>query len=315
MKRVVKILLIVSAVLVAVGILLVIVSGLMGGHFSDLWTDRIQVPAFFHFGSRITTPGNEYSENNTYSIAAAGIDAVQIDWISGEVVVKIGETEKIVFSEAGTGLTEKTALRYDVQGSTLDIHYCDDQKFLNVNLTAKQLTVTLPAALAENLREISVETVSADVTIDDPAFRMEKLDFETVSGNLNAMIDFAGTAELETVSGNLRVNGAIRKFEAESNSGILSVTGGTNEFKAESVSGDVLLDCRNEAPGGLDIETTSGNVVLQLPQTADLTLAYETVSGDFDSAFAMSIHNGYYVIGGGHSEWGVETVSGDLTVR
>mgnify|MGYP003307271371 CR=1 FL=1 len=315
MRRTVKITLIVSAVLAAMGILLVIVTGCMGGHFSDLWNSRMQIPGVFHFGSGVTAPHNEYNKSNTYSISAEGIDGIQIDWVSDNVVIKIGNTEQIAFSETGAGLTEKTALRYDVQGSTLLIHYCDDQRFLNVNLPAKQLTVILPDTLAANLQSLSVETVSADVTIDDPLFRMEKLDVETVSGNLNAVIDFAGIAELETVSGNLGVNGGINKFDAESSSGNVSIGGGINQFEAETVSGDVLLDCRNGVPNDLDIETTSGNVILYLPQNAALTLAFETVSGDFDSICAMSVHNGNYVIGSGHSNWRVETVSGDLTVK
>lgn len=297
MKRFVKIALIVSAVLVVVGIAVVVVSMLMGGHVSDLWNSRIQVPAFFHSNSRVTAPCNEYSKSNTYSVAADGIDAVQIDWVSGDVTIKIGETDQIVFSESCAGLAEETALRYAVQGSTLGIHYCDNQNFVNINLPSKQLTVILPATLAANLREISVGTVSADVTIDDPAFHMEKLDVETVSGNLNAVLDFAGKMELDTVSGGLTVNAAV------------------NEFDAESTSGDVLLDCRSGAPGELDVNTVSGNVTLYLPQDADLTLDYETASGDFESALAMGVHNGNYTIGNGRGEWEVETVSGDLIVK
>ena len=333
MKRFVKIALIISAVLLAVGIAIVVVSMLMGGHVSDLWNSRIQVPTFFHSNRRVTAPHNEYSKNNTYSVAADGIDAIQIDWVSGDVTVKIGETDQIVFSETGADLTEKTALRYGVQGSTLAIHYCDDQPFINVALPDKQLTVIVPASLAANLRELSVGTVSADVFIDDPTFRLEKLDVETVSGNLNAVMDFAGIVELDTVSGgltvnasvnkfkaesvsgNLSINGAVNEFEANSNSGTLSVTGRLNRFETESVSGDVLLDCRDGAPNDLDIETTSGNVTLQLPQDADLILEYETTSGDFDSAIPVSIRDGNYVIGSGRREWRVETVSGDLTVK
>lgn len=297
MKRFVKIALIISAVLVAVGIAIVVVSMLMGGHVSDLWNSRIQVPTFFHSNRRVTAPHNEYSKNNTYSLDADGIDAVQIDWVSGDVTVKIENSDQITFSESGTGLTEETALRYGVQGSTLGIHYCDNQNFANINLPAKRLTVILPASLAANLRSLSVGTVSANVTIDDPAFHMEKLDFESVSGNLNAVIDLAGIVELETVSGNLSINGAV------------------NEFEAEAGSGAVLLNCRSGAPGDLDIETVSGNVTLQLPKDADLTLDYETVSGDFDSVLAMGVHNGNYIIGNGRSKWKVETVSGDLTVK
>lgn len=315
MKGIVKIALIISAVLVAVGILLAVVSGFMGGHFSDLWSGRMQMPAFFRFGIRPATPGNEYSKSNTYTVSADGIDAIQIDWISGEVIVTIGETDQIVFSESGAGLAEETALRYAVQGSTLGIHYCDNQNFVNINLPSKQLTVILPATLAVNLREISVGTVSADVTIDDPAFCMDKLDFETVSGNLNAVIDSVGEVELESVSGDLTITSGINKFKAESDSGDISVSGAVNEFEAESVSGNLLLDCRNGVPNELDVDTTSGNVTLHLPQDADLTLEYDTVSGDFDSNRAMNIHGETYTFGNGRGDWNVETVSGDLIVK
>ena len=315
MKGIVKIALIISAVLVAMGILLVAVSGFMGGHFSDLWSDRMQMPAFFRFGIRPTTPGNEYSESNTYTVSADGIDAIQIDWNSGEVIVTIGETDQITFSESGVDLTERTALRYGVQGSTLGIHYCDDQNFVNINLPAKQLTVIVPASLASKLRELSVGSVSADVTIDDPMFQMEKLDFESVSGNLNAVINSAGTVELETVSGVLSVNGGINEFDADSGSGNVSVSGAINKFEAETGSGKIVLDCRNGVPNELDVDTTSGDVELHLPETADLTLEYETVSGDFASDRAMNIHGRTYVIGNGRGDWDVETVSGNLTIK
>ena len=297
MKRFVKIALIVSAVLVVVGIAIVAVSLLMGGHISELRNSRMQIPAFFHSNNRATVTYNEYSKNNSYAVSSEGINTIQIDWISGEVVVKIGEMDQITFSESGTGLTEETALRYSVQGNTLDIQYCADRNFLNVNLPSKQLTLIVPSTLAANLRELSAGTVSANVTIDDPAFRIEELDFKTVSGNLDAVIASAETAELETVSGTL------------------CVIGGINKFDAESVSGHILLDCRNGAPRELDVETVSGNVTLQLPTDADLTLEYETTSGDFDSALALGVHNGNYTIGTGRGEWEVETASGDLTVK
>ena len=315
MRRFAKISLIVSAVLAAMGILLVAVSVFMGGHFSDLWSDRMQMPAFFRFGIRPAASGNEYSKSNTYTVSADGIDAVQIDWVSGEVVVKIGETDQIIFSENGVDLTEKTALRYGVQGSTLGIHYCDNQSFVNINLPAKQLTVIVPASLASKLRELSVGSVSANVTVDDPAFHMEKLDVETVSGNLNTVIDFAGAIELESVSGDLTIIGGMNKFKAESGSGDISVSGAVNKFDAESTSGNVLLDCRNGVPNELDVDTTSGSVTLYLPQEADLTLEYDTVSGDFDSARAVKIHGETYMIGNGRGDWDVETVSGDLTIK
>lgn len=323
MKRVVKTFLIIAAILIVIGMALAAASLFFGAHISDIWNGNLPVTEFvkyrhsirYSFGNGERLPNNQYRQDNTYSVDAAGIDAVRIDWVSGEVTVKIGETDQILFSEAGADLTEKTALRYIVQGNTLEIHYCEEQSFFHIDLPAKQLTVILPATLAANLQFLSVETVSADAIIDDPLFRMEKLHFETVSGNLNAVFDSAVEMSTETVSGNISVSGAVNDFEADSVSGDVSVSGAISKFEAESESGDVLLDCRNGAPMELDVDTTSGNVVLHLPKDANLTLDYETVSGDFDSAFAMSIHNGTYVIGAGRSKWDVETVSGDLTVK
>ena len=320
MKRVVKTFLIIAAILIVIGMALAAASLFFGAHISDIWNGNLPVTEFeinnntvgFSFGADNNAP---YSKENTYSVSAEGINAVQIDWVSGEVTVKIGETDQILFSEAGADLTEKTALRYIVQGNTLEIHYGKEQSFFHIDLPAKQLTVILPATLAANLQFLSVETVSADAIIDDPLFRMEKLNFGTVSGNLNAVFDSTGKMSAETVSGNISISGAVNDFEAGSVSGNVSVSGAISKFEAESDSGDVLLDCRNGAPIELDVDTTSGNVVLHLPKDANLTLDYETVSGDFDSTFAMSIRNGNYVIGAGRSKWVVETVSGDLTVK
>lgn len=320
MKRVVKNFLIASGILGAIGAALVLVSVFMGAHFSDLWNGNLPVTQFFWNGHLVSSENqfnSTYRQDNTYTVSAEGIDTLKIDWVNGEVNVQAGETDQIIFSESGADLTEKTALQYVVKDHALHIQYSKD------GITTlgwgeelqKKLTLTVPQSLAEKLAELRIEVVSANVQFDGAAFRMDQLDIETVSGNLNAVIDSAGTAELGTVSGNLSVSGAINEVDAESTSGNISVSGAINRFEAESVSGDVLLDGRNGAPNQLDVDTTSGNVVLYLPKDADLTLNYETVSGDFDSAFAMSMHNGNYVINGGRSEWSVETVSGDLTVR
>ena len=234
-----------------------------------------------------TDPGGEYT------VSAEGIQAIEVDWVSGGVWIEPWDGEEILLTEESTvELDEETALCYEVVDSTLFIRF-SREPLTNFN-GGKALTVQLPRALAEGgLAGLSVETTSADV------------DMEGVSG---------GDLEISTTSGNATVyGGSFSAAALATTSGDMTMAGDVPEVELSSTSGDLTLE-----GGGslLDVtaSTVSGDVFVLLPEDSEtVRLDWETASGDLDTG-------GHAVIQGGGSglsgEAGValrvSTVSGDL---
>lgn len=85
------------------------------------------------------------------------------------------------------------------------------------------------------------------------------------------------------------------------------------------MSGDIRIFL-DELQGGLDISTTSGDVSLQLPKTASLSLHFSSTSGEcvtfFDEelSFNKKGNKAEGQHGGGEHSIDVSTVSGDLSI-
>lgn len=105
-----------------------------------------------------------------------------------------------------------------------------------------------------------------------------------------------------------------QKLELNSVSGAASVDGGEfDEIKGDFVSGDVSVASLN-VPEEMEIDTVSGSVKLFLLQSADFTLEFETVSGDFSSDIALKADGDKYICGDGINRYEIDTVSGDVDI-
>ena len=63
------------------------------------------------------------------------------------------------------------------------------------------------------------------------------------------------------------------------------------------------------------MDTVSGDVTIKLTEGVGARIEYETVSGDFSSAFAYTKERDIYTISGGELALSVETTSGDLQIE
>ena len=151
----------------------------------------------------------------------------------------------------------------NIEGSQLkiEIEY-PKALFYNANLF---LDVYVPQDYLEN---VSIDTVSADVDISN--LDIKNIQCKTVSGELRIESLGSGHLTLKTTSGNIN---------------ILDILG---DLKIDSVSGNVNVEYKVFAQD-INIKTISGKVKIGLPENAEFYLKTNTVSGEVDTDFPITI--------------------------
>lgn len=258
-----------------------------------------------------------YADLERYTAGAAElpepVEHIQIHWPVGSVTVKVHSGDTVSFSEESTKeLTDDARLRYWLDGTTLHIQFCGTGKWLLDELE-KELTVLVPDDLT--LAEVEVNTLSAPIFLD--GIQANRLTADTTSGDMR----FMGCAVTEavntnTISSTLEADFTrpLGAFSGGSTSGSFQISAAAIEdFSASSISGSVSLSIE-EAPKALDIQTTSGNIDLTLPEDASFTLDYNATSGDLTSDLPYTIEGGRYIFGDGTSEYVIGAISGDVQI-
>ena len=291
MKKSVKITLIVAAVLVGLGLCIAVVGALMGGRISDL-RNTYYDGREWHHGDALD---GSYT-GGEIRVPAEDITALDIDWVAGDVKIMVTDGEEIVVTEhADHGIPEEYALQLEAD-NTLRIRYSND--VWGIDMPEKDLTVLLPRTVAENLTAVDLSGVSADFAVDRLTVR-DAFSFDTASGKLKteALTATGAKADVNSVSGDIELDGSFR------------------EVKAGSTSGEIDLMLRN-APAAVEVSTVSGEVDVELPAGTGFTLDYSTVSGELECDFPLTKSvDGKYVCGDGACRIEVGTTSGSLSVE
>jgi hypothetical protein len=133
---------------------------------------------------------------------------------------------------------------------------------------------------------------------------MVPLEADIEIDSVSADVDVSGVASrelsIDSVSGDVVVAAAPREANIDSVSGDLTLTLNRADVRAESVSGDVIL--RGRLGNEINVETVSGQIDVDVLETAVRELSGATVSGD------MRIHTAL----AGNGEIKLESVSGDI---
>lgn len=219
-----------------------------------------------------------YADSEQYTAGAAElsetVEHIDIHWLVGNVTVKPHGSDTVSFSEESA-----KELTDDAR-----LHYWLDGTVLHIQFCQvgkwlldemeKDLTVLVPEGLA--LAELEVNTLS-------------------------------GALEAELAQ-------PLEEFSGDSTSGAFQVSAQAIEnFSASSVSGSVSLSAQS-APKALDIQTTSGNIDLALPEDAAFTLDYDATSGELTADLLYTMESGRYIFGDGTGEYVIGTVSGDVRI-
>lgn len=337
MKKTVKTALAIAVVLIVTGMLLVAAAFLRGASVRDIWNNasvnmNLVSPGFGDLkGYTVCKTGEE-------SFSPDEVKSIDLSWISGTVKLQPGGEGRITLKERSEKpLKDEQKLCWKLEKGTLSIRFCsalqtqmpDKDLVLSVpsDWTAENLTVAATSADVE-LRELQVEkaleltATSGDVQLFD--CRCDKLDAGATSGSVALQGCECRAMALGSTSGSLQAESCrCDTLEGSTTSGSICVGAEAQSIKLGSTSGPI---CCEQIPAGCDvslgstrgtvklqlkdtsdgqrikIETTSGDVFLDVPGAIDLD--YDTASGDMSGRLEQG--------GSGCPTVKVDTTSGDL---
>ncbi|MCD6163772.1 MAG: DUF4097 family beta strand repeat protein [candidate division Zixibacteria bacterium] len=152
--------------------------------------------------------------------------------------------------------------------------------------------------------------------------------FEDIKGDMDISTS-SGDGFIETAKGNLKVSttsGDVKLYSLDGDLSFQSTSGDlksediSGEIDAKSTSGSLKMRLLKNTEGRFNLNTISGDVYLELPQTFGGDLVIETVSGSIESQLDMktnAVSDSYFKgrIGSGSGKIYIETVSGDIAIE
>lgn len=306
------------------------------------------------FGGKVSIGLAAFANADKYTVGdteiTSTVENLDIDWTSGKVNIEYHAGSGVSVSEtANRDTSEDEKLRWWLDGTTLRIKYAKPQLTIFNNLK-KTLTVSLPEGIV--LKNVDIDTTSADIGV--PSMTADEIKFDTTSGDVNAVITAKklsasstsgdlnvrqdsdiNTAHFSSTSGTLAFTvPSAEKISMESTSGDISVTvpGTVGDLNLDSTSGSIKPDIANtdkakfSSTSGditatlvsfkdLNVDVTSGDVTLKLPEISGFTLGLDARPSKLKSSLAM-VKKGddQYVFGDGSARLRVSTTSGDVHI-
>lgn len=247
--------------------------------------------------------GYDYENAHTYSVGNAtvteAIRSLDIDWLDGTVTVIPTDGDAVTVTESYDGSEENEKLRWKLENGRLTVKYMAPRRaglfaFGGDNALGKDLEVAIPVALLENLANVDLTLISADLILRVPT---DELDVEMVSGRMTLEGDY-DEIDVETVSGELAFRGAAR------------------EISVDGVSATLELDM-TKPPESISVDTVSGDVTVILPDsTTGFELSRDSLGGFLEvSGFVFDSVTEGQLWGDGSVKIDVDGVSSKLTVK
>lgn len=111
-----------------------------------------------------------------------------------------------------------------------------------------------------------------------------------VSVEFRVLVPRGVKVNVQTVNGDVVVDGATSDIDAGTVNGEVDVVGGTGRVNASNVNGNVRARlARLESDGRMEFTTVNGSVSLELPTDASADIEMETVNGSLNTNFEMTL--------------------------
>lgn len=170
--------------------------------------------------------------------------------------------------------------------------------------------------------KLSIESISGSIDLGSHDY--DGVTLKTTSGSIS--IENMNTPEFnsETVSGSLYAKALLTgRSQISSTSGGINIGAFTGDANVNSVSGTVGITY-TAVPGNLSAGTTSGNIIVELPNFAKFQLDASSTSGDVMCGFPITIANPHSnsgnhsivgIVSNGKGQIRLHSVSGGIAVN
>lgn len=244
-----------------------------------------------------------YAEIGNYKLDPAEVNSLSLCWTAGTVTMRTGNEEetdgKICVIERATGNARSTRpMKLDVTDGLLDIDYNAAWGLWGcIGFNAKHLEIVFPEHAANHLDRVFIDATSG--TYDLSNLACKEFELTLASGNVDAQSIDAEKLHIVMTSGQARFSGAY-----------------TDNLNLSLTSGNLSVESTaSELPSQTDIDVTSGNMTVALPEQPGFTATLNRTSGNFSCGFSATQQGDRYVVGDGSRLIDVSLTSGSVELQ
>ena len=229
------------------------------------------------------------STGSEYEFALEEVSGLAISWASGDIDIQPADQDTITVSEERSG-GSSMVVRH--RGSMLEIEFGENKWRLGGGKsTQKDLSVRVPRDWLCQSLEISA--AAAGIWVD--GLPITNVVLNTASGDCTFTDCTVEKMQVNAISGDLDYSGVLKKLELNGAS----------------------ADCNlwlSDAPAAIGMNTASGDLNLTLPDNCGFTLDRSSLSGAFQSDFAITTENDKIVCGDGACQITFSSLSGNINI-
>ena len=228
------------------------------------------------------------STGSEHEFAPGEVSSIFISWAAGDIDIQPADQDTVTVSEERSG--SSMVVRH--RGSTLEIEAGENKWSLGGGKsTQKDLSVRVPRDWL--CQSLEIKAASADIRVD--GLTITSVALNTASGDC-AFTDCAvEKMQVNTASGDLDYSGVLKRLE----------------LKGASADCNLRL---SDAPAAIGMNTASGDLNLTLPDNCGFTLDRSSLSGAFQSDFAITTENDKIVCGDGACQITFSSLSGNINI-
>lgn len=305
--------------------------------FQD-WIRSIQFD-FSMMKQMVLSDGIKIEQAKITEALTTDASSIQVNHTVGDIYVKSGDVEQLELSSLVTvynsnkdqaqELADRIHMKIEKNAKlgrwTIKAEGINTLSPSNANIRL-DIQILLPADSSLPLQikldsgDIYVQDFKADVqaiTSNGDIFASYlggKAALETRNGDIDVK-NIAGDAVFTTLNGDIQVSDASGAVHMETKSGDLDLHEALGEVIAESLNGDITLTTAVMG-GAWNIQALAGDVMISLPENADMTVNAHQSFGEAETSFPLTITEQSItgVIGSGYYDLTVEA-NGDIAIN
>ena len=262
-------------------------------------------------------------ETDTTIAVPAGA-SLSVNNFGGAIVVH-GWTQNRVKVHAEHG--SRGRIEVSLVGSTLTVKASSRQgapSVVDFDITVPQeMALTLSGTYAEITVDgvrgaISAETVEGEIDVRGGS---GIITLHSIQGSVT-LADATGRIEVNSVNEDVELSNVSGQIKAETTNGDVTLTGiKSSSVEASTINGDVLYEGTITDGGTYVFNSHNGDMMVGVPEGANVTLSVATANGDIDPSFPLPLTATHgkrrylFKLGSGSARMEIESFQGDIELR